>query len=157
MILTLTQTPNSKHNLETNSSALGGTCCSRPHLSLVRVRVGVRVRVRRNMLRQTSLECSMYTSTSRERMAESPTHQCPFAQCLLAFVRTYKRQITAAQKQSLKSVFRSHFHHQITDAVRRELFSVAARGEVQVQKMDISECINLLFHVVTAIITVSKT
>ena len=65
-------------------------------------------------------------------------------QCLLAFVRTYKRQITAAQKQSLKMLFRSHFHHQITDIVRRELFSVAARGEVQIQKMDISEFVNLL-------------
>lgn len=59
-------------------------------------------------------------------------------QCLLAFVRTYKRQITATQKQSLKILFRTHFHHQITDIVRKELFSVAARGEVQIQKMDTS-------------------
>jgi len=53
-------------------------------------------------------------------------------QTLLAFAQHYKAEITAEQKESLKSVLRAQPHAQITPEIRRELFSARARGESDV-------------------------
>lgn len=50
-------------------------------------------------------------------------------QSLLAFAQRYKTDITAEQKEALKKLMRVHTHRQITDEIRRELFSSKSRGE----------------------------
>lgn len=50
-------------------------------------------------------------------------------QSLLVFVQRYKSDLTREQKEALRAVMRKHTHAGITDEVRRELFSVACRGE----------------------------
>ena len=41
-------------------------------------------------------------------------------------------ELTAEQKESLKPVLKEHFHYQITPEIRRELFSTANRGEMDI-------------------------
>ena len=50
-------------------------------------------------------------------------------QSLLVFSQRYKHDVTAAQKEELKRLFKAQFHHQITPECRRELFSGHSRGE----------------------------
>ena len=53
-------------------------------------------------------------------------------QSLLTFVQRYKMELTAEQKEALKPVLKEHFHYQITPEIRRELFSTANRGEMDI-------------------------
>ena len=59
------------------------------------------------------------------------TRQLPvlWHQALLVFVQRFKNDITRAQKESFKELFKRHTHHQITPEVRRELFNARCRGE----------------------------
>ena len=59
------------------------------------------------------------------------TRQLPvlWHQSLLVFVQRFKNDITRAQKESFKELFKRHTHHQITPEVRRELFNARCRGE----------------------------
>jgi essential nuclear protein 1 len=50
-------------------------------------------------------------------------------QSLLVFAQRYKHDITAAQKEELRVLFKNQFHHLITPEIRRELFSGHSRGE----------------------------
>ncbi|TMW64228.1 hypothetical protein Poli38472_012850 [Pythium oligandrum] len=44
-------------------------------------------------------------------------------QALLTFTQRYKNDITKADKEAMKALFKQHFHHQITPEIRRELFT----------------------------------
>jgi len=55
-------------------------------------------------------------------------------QSLLVFAQRYKKDITAHQKEQLKLLFKRQQHHQITNEIRRELFSSLSRGEVEKKK-----------------------
>ena len=55
-------------------------------------------------------------------------------QSLLVFAQRYKKDITAEQKEQLKLLFKRQQHYQITNEIRRELFSSLSRGQVEKQK-----------------------
>ena len=59
-------------------------------------------------------------------------------QSLLVFAQRYKKDITAEQKEQLKLLFKRQQHHQITNEIRRELFSSLSRGQVEKTKSNTS-------------------
>ena len=59
-------------------------------------------------------------------------------QSLLVFAQRYKKDITAEQKEQLKLLFKRQQHYQITNEIRRELFSSLSRGQVEKQKSNTS-------------------
>lgn len=52
-------------------------------------------------------------------------------QALLAFTQRYKADLTADQKERVRSLLHTHAHHTMTPEVRRELFSAPCRGEAR--------------------------
>jgi essential nuclear protein 1 len=50
-------------------------------------------------------------------------------QSCLAFVQRYKADITKQQKEEIRNLLSSHSHHILSNEIKRELFSVPARGE----------------------------
>lgn len=52
-------------------------------------------------------------------------------QALLAFVQRYRADLTAEQKERVRSLLHVHVHHTMTAEVRRELFSAPCRGEAR--------------------------
>jgi essential nuclear protein 1 len=61
---------------------------------------------------------------------ENETRQLPvlWHQALLVFAQRYKLQLTDEQRQAFKNLLRVQQHYQITQEVRRELFSAVTGG-----------------------------
>jgi essential nuclear protein 1 len=62
-------------------------------------------------------------------MKEERTLPVLWHQSLLAFVETYKTDLTVEQNAALKQLIKIHTHHLITDSIRRELSLAQCRGD----------------------------